>query len=116
MDTSPLQEMLSYKSLETNWDGEGAVRPSQKSIDYAVRFYDALPLELQVDAMPTVDESGIAGWYWKRPNTMAIVTVSETGRAGYLVRRNGIEDVADNDVYLGRDPKPFLDAMATPPQ
>ena len=74
-DTKLRSELASYVHLPDNWDGEGAVAPSQAAIDDALTFLDGRPSDIP---LPRPDQGceGEVGVYWD--NRAALIFAEAT--------------------------------------
>jgi hypothetical protein len=57
-------EILAYRHLHEDWDGEGGVPPSREAIRGALAFLELLPLSSKLPKT-TVSGDGEVGFYWK---------------------------------------------------
>ena len=71
-------ELQSYVHLPDNWDGEGAVRPTQTAIDDALRFLDGRPPDITLP-YPEHGFHGEVGVYWDNRDTYVFAEVTFEG-------------------------------------
>lgn len=71
-------ELRSYAQLEDNWDGEGAVAPSQAAIDDALTFLGQRPPDIPLP-YPEEGKEGDVGVYWDNPKAKVFTEVSFKG-------------------------------------
>lgn len=71
-------ELRSYAQLGDNWDGEGAVAPSQTAIDDALAFLGQRPPDIPLP-YPEEGKEGDVGVYWDNPKAKVFSEVSFEG-------------------------------------
>jgi hypothetical protein len=75
-------EIMAYRHLPDDWDGEGGLAPSKEAIDDALAFIDLLPLRAKLPK-PTVSGDGEVGFYWKTGNGYINVSFFGDGQIIY---------------------------------
>lgn len=81
-------EIRSWNLLSADWDGEGAVMPSKRSMKEASQFV-ALLNESAGLPEPMLLGSGHAALYWNDAGLYADLEFLGDGRVAYFIRRNG---------------------------
>jgi len=82
-----LKALNEYRRLEVNWDGEGAVKPTEKAISEAEAFYEANLFELE-SPQTQLSNFGVVGFYWdlSSPNVYADIEFCGDGLYSVFVR------------------------------
>lgn len=73
------------KSLEANWDGEGAAAPNPDHVDALMACISALPLDLST-FRPMLASDGEIGVYWQRADSYAELSIDEQGEMSLYLR------------------------------
>jgi hypothetical protein len=81
-------EIMAYRHLPHDWDGEGGAAPSKDALADALTFIDLLPLRAKVPK-PTVSGEGEVGFYWKTSDAYVDVGFLGDGRITYYGRAAG---------------------------
>lgn len=81
-------ELRRYRTLDENWDGEGAAAPQSNSLIGAEEFVRLLPGNVPAPA-PMLNATGRAGLFWEQDGLYADVEFLGDGRATYYVERDG---------------------------
>jgi len=74
-----------FKSVEENWDGEGAVQPHSRNVDKLLVALDLLPADL-LDCIPMIASDGEVGVYWSRGDDHAELSVDPDGEVTLYLR------------------------------
>jgi hypothetical protein len=98
-------EIRSWILAGANWDGEGAVAPSAKSIKEAVAFLRLLPEDINLPE-PMLLPSGRAALFWHSNELYADLEFSGSGRIPYFIKKN--EDKHKGDVAFDSAKLPSL--------
>ena len=91
-------EILAYRDLQPDWDGEGGDAPSQEAINEALRFLDFVKPDTK--AKGTVSGDGEVGVYWRRPGAFIDVSFYGDGKIYYYAR-------IDSDQFEVKGTLPF---------
>jgi len=70
-------ELLSYKKIQSNWDGYGGIRPNDKIIDTTKNFLTILEKNKIINPNIMVSGAGEIGLFWKKQNTYIEVDFDE---------------------------------------
>lgn len=84
------REMLSLRSLEDGWDGEGSERPSEVAVTQALLLLGLLPHDVPPPEAAPADD-GTVDWFWRSGRNIAVVTFFKDGAVAYSVRTDGGE-------------------------
>lgn len=78
------QEIIEIQEecADTNWDGDGALPISQKSINYARKFFKALPLSIDVPE-PVPEPNGELALVWRQNGYHIAVSISEKAELAF---------------------------------
>lgn len=90
------QDLAMYAKLQENWDGEGAIPPSQWAVDDALTFLDGRPQDIP-PPYPEEGTEGDVGVYWdySDDHIFAEVTFDGDGTCAYFAVR-GLPGAVDD--------------------
>ena len=103
-----VSQIVDYRYMPENWDGEGGHGPSVAAINEAINFLDLLPLGA-LAPRSSVAGDGETGFYWRTENDFIDVSFYGDGTIYYYarVRRMNL-DTASAEPFSGRALPPIL--------
>jgi hypothetical protein len=94
-----INEIIGYRLLEEDWDGEGAIKLKEECILEALQFLEEIPYEFPLPDV-CADPNGKVLFYWNEEETgfRAYVDILGDGRIAYFmvegdVRHKGITNM-----------------------
>lgn len=102
-------EMLSYRSLENDWDYVGSEAISAGVIDAALSFLALLPSDVSAPEA-SASGDGTVDWFWRNGSFGATVTFYPNGRVAYFsMTESG--HVKDSFKFSGSIPSELLESL-----
>jgi hypothetical protein len=81
-----IKEIEGFRTVEADWDGEGAVKPKNESIEEALIFLEEMPYEFPLPDV-CLDPNGPVIFYWNEEEHgfRAYVDILGDGRIAYFM-------------------------------
>ena len=101
------------KTLEDDWDDNGAMKPAVGAADYARNLIDIASLRGTLSTRLYPSTTGDLGLVWERGKGFADISVAETGLVSFYVSAGGSQEYfSDRPIPLSEIPPAAWDALA----
>lgn len=105
----PYREMLSLKTLNDGWDGEGSKQIANDSVNAALAFLALLPSDVAPPEASAAND-GTVDWYWRKGNKAATVTFYADRKAAYFALTDA-GSVKDSFRLVDKIPAPLIESL-----
>jgi hypothetical protein len=105
----PYREMLSFKTFNDGWDGEGSKQIANDSVNSALAFLALLPSDVAPPEASAAND-GTVDWYWRKGNRAATVTFYADRKAAYFALTDA-GSVKDAFRLVDKIPAPLIESL-----